>query len=288
MAAKENSYKVINDICKKVSNLKNIEINLGYLEDAHILERNIIFCDYLDYNARELEAYIRRLKVLYYSEETRFLVHLFLDTNLQDKDLETITGISSSTIGRRLNPTGISNSKPFESYMNAFGEDWQFIYDSVVKKRQENLRQAKERGGHVSQLNNVFIQDEKGFFRGSVKLRLDLFANNQDLQCKILANIANYFHLNSGTLANLFGMEEAEVIDILHNINGSITMYDNQERAILEFKAFYLDYCKYKNNELDSSAHLLEIKGEIKTLGQIIAALEINSQVDLNVGSRNV
>lgn len=288
MAAKENSYKVINDIYKKVNNLKNIEINLGYLEDAKILERKIIFREYLEYSARELETYIRLLKQLCYSEETRFLVHLFLDTNLQDKDLEEITGISSSTIGRRLNPAGKASSNPFENYMIAFGEDWKSLYERVVTQRQENLRQGKQRGGHVSQLNNIFIKDENGFFKRAVRLRLDLFASNPELQYKILANIAVYFHLNPVSLSSLFGIKEVEVIDILNSLNGNVIMYDNQESAILEFKAFYLDYAKYKDNELDLNAHLLEIQGEIKTLAQIITALEINSQVDLNVGSRNV
>lgn len=288
MAAKENSYKGIDVLYEKFKHLKEIEINLGYLEDAKILENKILHDKYLNYNARELEDFIRSLKLIYYSEETRFLVHLFLNTNLQDKELEAVTGISSSTIGRRLNPAGLTSANPFENYMIAFGDDWQFIYDRVVKQRQENLRKAKERGGHVSKLNNVFVQNEKGFFQGAIKLRLDLFANNLNLQYKILANIANYFHLNPITLANLFDMEEVEVMDILNTLNGIVNFFDNQERAILEFKSFYLDYSKYKNNELDLDAHLLEIQGEIKPLSQIIAALEINSQVDLNAGSRNV
>ena len=65
-------------------------------------------------------------------KETRQLVNLFLRTNKSDIELSRMTGISSSTVGRRLtNEFGI---------LKAFPERGAEIYELIKENRQKNLQ----------------------------------------------------------------------------------------------------------------------------------------------------
>lgn len=277
MATKESSFKAIDELYRKLRELYDIEIRLGYFQDAEELNANTLHSINIQaFNSRELEAFLKMLRDSYYGEETKFLVHLFQNTNAKDKELERITGISASTIGRRLNPMSKSGDDPFIGYKIAFGEYWEDYYQEVVAKRQENLSLGKTRGGHISQINNISIKDELGHFQGILKPRLDLFSNNPDTQIKVLTNIASYFGLNIESIAMIFGMEEVEIYDLLKNANYPIN--SDQQKAIKEFKEFYIEYIKSKTNNYENNPTLLEVKGVVKSFEVIVGELALNEE----------
>ena len=83
-------------------------------------------------------------------EEIKLLVNLFLKTNLSDIELSEKTGISSSTVGRRLtNKEKIIEvfDKPenkISKYKNLTGND---LYELIRDKRKSNLDKARKKGG---------------------------------------------------------------------------------------------------------------------------------------------
>ena len=86
-----------------------------------------------------------------------FLSKLFLESNYSDIELSNITGISSSSVGRYLT----SNLAK-----EVLGSD---IYTEISRKRQENLYNAKIKGGQNFIKQNVPFKDNEGKFIGSYK-----------------------------------------------------------------------------------------------------------------------
>ena len=143
-------------------------------------------------------------------EETKLLVDLFLETNLSDIELSKKTGISSSTVGRRL-----SNK---DNYLKAFPTNGEELYERVMTNRQNNLKMAKTIGGQSSILNNIQLTDENGQYIAKIpKLRLDILSKNPNIQIKLLHHIALTFRAKLPLLSELFGMEEKEIYDGLCN-----------------------------------------------------------------------
>lgn len=86
-----------------------------------------------------------------------FLSKLFLESNYSDIELSNITGISSSSVGRYLTS---------DLAKEVLGSD---IYNEISKKRQENLYNAKIKGGQNFIKQNVPFKDKEGKFIGSYK-----------------------------------------------------------------------------------------------------------------------
>ena len=175
-------------------------------------------------------------------EETRYLVNLFLETNASDLELEKKTGISSSSIQRRL-----TNKKRIEE---AFNNDKE-IYELVAKRRKENLEKGKIRGGLTSQLNSMYGKENAN----NTKLRLDVFFDNEIAETEFLKNIALTFRANYDTLKELFNYDD-DVLTKLFTGNAMeyLNSYDNtnQEFAKEEIISYYkslLKAFKSKKNE---------------------------------------
>lgn len=146
-------------------------------------------------------------------EETIKLVNLFLQTNASDIELEKLTGISSSTVGRRLtNKQRILAAFPFS------GED---VYKEIMLRRKNNLHKAKVLGGQTSMINNIYLKDEIGKFVGSHKLRLDVFYDDADKQMMFLLHLALTFRLKPSSISDLFQIDEKELLEKLVIISGN-------------------------------------------------------------------
>ena len=86
-----------------------------------------------------------------------FLSKLFLESNYSDIELSNITGISSSSVGRYL------TSDLAKEILD------EKTYNDISKKRQENLYNAKIKGGQNFIKQNVPFKDNEGKFIGSYK-----------------------------------------------------------------------------------------------------------------------
>ena len=190
-------------------------------------------------------------------EETKLLLKLFLETNASDISLSNITGISSSTVGRRL-----SNKANF---ISIFGDEGKKIYEEVKRRRQENLKKGKALGGQTTLLNHVYIKNEDGKFQGSTRLRLDLVYPDIASQYKFLAHATMHFNLSLNTLGELFNINEEDLInnlikynlkyaEILNNI-----LYSKENDDI--GRAFFLNYYRDLLNALKKKD-----KGELQNL----------------------
>ncbi len=188
-------------------------------------------------------------------EETKKLVELFLVNFESDIELSKKTGISSSTIGRRL------ASK--ELIVAAFPKNGEAIYNFVSKKRQQNLQKGKILGAQKSMLSNTYEKDEEGKFTGvSKRLRLDIFYSVKEKQMKLLMHIALTFRTNLSTLANLFQIDENTLLNELLQYNPACSsalkylfFHDNYDQSearakLLDFYNSYLDsLCKHNITE---------------------------------------
>ena len=127
--------------------------------------------------------------------ETKLLVTLFIKNNFpSDEQLSEMTGISSSTVGRRLTNKDNINE--------AFGEQGEKVYAVVSAKRTQNLHNARILGAQLSMLNNG----------NDVKLKLDMLNRDENTQTKILAQIALTYRATLKTLSELFGIDEDELL----------------------------------------------------------------------------
>ena len=123
----------------------------------------------------------------YILAETRYLVEYFLNTNKSDIEISKATGISSSTVGRRL-----TNK---QRIVEAFPEDGLGKYNKVMERRKANLARAKIIGGQTSRLNNSIINGKSKDFSGTTKLSLDILYPNEEQQWEFLMHIALCFRL---------------------------------------------------------------------------------------------
>lgn len=158
-------------------------------------------------------------------DETKQLVELFLATNASDIELSKQTGISSSTIGRRLT----DKSK----ILKAFPENGEKVYTQIKEKRQQNLQAGKVLGGQTSMVNNIYLNGNIGKFEGCHKLRLDVITANELQQWELLMHLALTFRLKLTTLAELFQIEEQQLL-------GKILTYNKKAYNSLLY-LFYRD-----------------------------------------------
>lgn len=182
--------------------------------------------------------------------ETKLLVELFLENKASDIELAKMTGISSSTVGRRLTNR--------ENICLAFPENGPEIFNKVGELRQENLRMAKIIGGQASMHNRTYIKDEMGKFQGSTHLRLDIFYPSIKEQIQLLMHIALTFRAKLPLLAELFHIEEKELLNLLMTHCGSaynsllyLFYHDSsdQEVAKQNIITFYRDFLDAKRSK---------------------------------------
>lgn len=188
-------------------------------------------------------------------DEIKYLVELFLNTSMSDVQLAEKTGLSSSTIGRRLTDKA--------KIIKAYPKNGMEIYEKVMARRKENLQKAKIIGGQTSMLNNTYLLNSDGKFTGSVaKLRLDVIFDNEIEQWEFLCNIALTFKINLKTISRLFQIDEKKALEnlISHNRKAYTSLIylfyrdkTDQEIASTKFISYYkelLAAVKNKDNEL--------------------------------------
>ena len=168
--------------------------------------------------------------------ETKLLVKLFLETNKSDIDLGKETGISSSTVGRRL-----TNK---EVILIAFPEKGEYVYNLIRKKRKENLERGKVLGSQVSSLNNM--NDSS-----NVSLKLDSLFSKEKNKIMFLSHLALYFRAKLPLLEELFGYSKEELIEKIYYYNSHCHesfeyLFNeddyNQEIARINIINFFRDY----------------------------------------------
>lgn len=218
-------------------------------------------------------------------EETILLVIEFLVTNASDIDLAKKVGMSSSTVGRRLT----NQSVVMESY-NAVKENMlkmgfkedkipqsaEELFDTIHKKRQENLLRGKALGGQTTLINHVYLKGEDTLFKGATKLSLNAFYSDKEKQYRFLANAALYFRLHLDTLSTLFQIEEKEILDNMIRICSSsydalkILFYHDtkdQNVARINFMNYYRELLDaVRNKKLDDKKRLISLIGDSKAI----------------------
>lgn len=190
--------------------------------------------------------------------ETKYLVEYYLNTNKSDVEISKATGISSSTVGRRL-----TNKKRI---LEAFPEDGLKKYNEVAERRKANLARAKIIGGQTSRLNNTIVNGKSKDFSGTVKLSLDILHQNQEQQWKFLMHIALCFRLKLGSLANLFHLDEKLIIKKFLGLKGGVynsLLYlfyqdvTDQQIAIEKFLNYYKELLTaIKNKDIEQENNL--------------------------------
>lgn len=169
-------------------------------------------------------------------KETKALVKLFITTNASDIELSKMTGISSSTVGRRL-----TNK---ERIFKSFPDNGEKVYAVITSKRKSNLKQGKLLGGQISMLNSVGNNLEK-----LPKLKLAALSKSKEKQIRILIHMALTFRVKLKLLADLFQTDEQELLEKINLVsNESINKaldylfnYDdyNQELSLANLIDFY-------------------------------------------------
>jgi len=90
-------------------------------------------------------------------EKVKKVVDAFSKTSGSIEEISRMTGISTSSVQRYLNS---------ERVIELFGPE---VADGIKRKLEENLHNAKIKGGQNFALNNVAEKDEFGKFSGSKK-----------------------------------------------------------------------------------------------------------------------
>lgn len=191
--------------------------------------------------------------------ETKELVELFLQTNASDIELSKMTGISSSTVGRRLtNVQNISKAFPLNGLE---------LSRQIKTKRQENLLHGKALGGQTTLINHVYLQQEDGKFNGATKLRLDILAKDENTIYRILMHAALTFRLHPDTLSEMFQIDEKELYEKLLNVSGNcydamMFLFYHDGRSQSKAKSDFLDFYRallnaIRNKDIDEKKRVI-------------------------------
>lgn len=225
----------------------------------------------------------QKLKIV---KETKLLVELFLKTKHSDTELAKITGISSSTVGRRL-----TNK---ERIAEAFTRNGEEIYKTVMSLRKKNLLRGKIIGGQASMLNNVYTNKE-GDFIENTKLRLDIIYDDLKMQMKFLFHLALTFKAKPELLASLFQIDEKEILTQLILVSGkaySSLLYllyhdnTNQEVARNNIITFYKDLLNaIRKRDVVTKKDLIESITDNKVSKILKKDIDINNMTDEEIFS---
>lgn len=140
-------------------------------------------------------------------EETLYLIKIFLQTNESDIELEKRTGISSSTVGRRLTNKAV--------ILQCFSKDGEKIYELIKEKRRKNLERGKILGGQATLLKNANSKE-------SLKLRSDILYSDREKQIKFLTHLFLTFRVKLPLITELFDVSEKEILNDLIKYNPDI------------------------------------------------------------------
>lgn len=199
-------------------------------------------------------------------KETKELVELFLQTNASDIELSKMTGISSSTVGRRLTNTG--------NILKAFPDKGESLAKQIKEKRQENLKQGKALGGQTTLLNHVYLNTADAKFNSSTRLRLDVLSKDENTVYRILMHAALTFRLHPDTMSDMFQIDEKELYKKLLNVAGNcyeammfLFYHDarDQNKAKEEFLNFYRELLNaIRNKDIDDKRRIMSMISDAK------------------------
>jgi len=203
-------------------------------------------------------------------EKTKILVKRFLETNESDIELSLKTGISSSTVGRRLTDKA--------RILKLYPENGEEIFSLISTKRSENQLKGKALGGQTSVLNHGYLKDENGRFLGNTKFRLDLIFDREDLQIKFLKHLILTFRAKLPLITELFPFTEKDILEkILYNSGEGGTYISilylfyhdttNQDIARRNIIVFYRDILNaIKDNDVTAKKYLLSQVSDYQVL----------------------
>lgn len=169
-------------------------------------------------------------------EETKLLVNLFLDTNESDIELSKRTGISSSTVGRRL-----TNKK---NILATFSQNGEELFNKIASIRKNNSYSGKVLGGQISLLNG---RERNAETNG--KLRLEIFSKSKEKQLQLLVHLALTYRLSLTLLSELFQIEENELLEKMLSVcnessSKAIQFLFNKDKYQSKSKEKVLDFCE--------------------------------------------
>lgn len=226
---------------------------------------------------RKLENQIKRVN------ETALLCTEFLLTNASDIELSTKTGISSSTVGRRLTNKDnvlLAYDEVKDNLLEK-GQDIEdipatgsLLFDLIVQKRQENLLRGKSLGGQTTLLNHVYIKSEEGKFDGSTKIKIDVIYKGLESQYRFIVHAALTFRLHLDTLSQMLQIDENELLEnmirIVPSAYDAITslLYhdvNDQEKARNEFLSYYRELLNaIRTKDIEEKKRLINVISDSK------------------------
>ena len=168
-------------------------------------------------------------------KETLILVNLFLKTGYSDIELSSKTGISSSTVGRRLvneeNITTVFNKEENEIKGIKNNSDLtygEYIFNLVRKKRKENLLNGRKKGGEMSIEKHGFIKDLDGKYVNITKIDLNKMFVNPEKQYKFLCLMILTYRVKPKTIKSLLDIPAKE-------IEKNLFLYNKEYNEALEY-----------------------------------------------------
>ena len=182
------------------------------------------------------------------------LVEIFLQNNFSDKELSGITGISASTVGRRLiNKNMIidvfNDEKNKLEYTNNSNDSYgEFIYRLVKNRRKENSYKGRSKGGQKAMTKNGYVKNNKGKYVMFKDFNLDKIFKDDNSKYKFLCLCCLTFRVKP---SNVFKIVNIDVDLLCKNIklyNKSFSrsldyleMFDKtaQNTALINFRNFY-------------------------------------------------
>lgn len=240
---------------------------------------------------RDEQKQIKEQNELKRINETALLCTEFLLTNASDIELSNKTGISSSTVGRRLtNQDYIYKAYDIvkENLINMGLKEEQIsksskeLFEIIQTKRHDNLLKGKALGGQTTLLNHVYLKGEDTLFQGSVKISLNAIYSTVQEQYRFLINAALYFHLHLDTLSLLFQIDEKELLNNMLKYGSrcydslkTLLYHDTKDQSVakLNFVNYYrelIEAIRHKNMETRNK--LIALIGDKK-------AIELNKRI---------
>lgn len=230
---------------------------------------------------RDEQKQIKEQNELKRINETALLCTEFLLTNASDIELSNKTGISSSTVGRRLiNQNYIYKAYDIvkENLINMGLKEEQIpqktteLFELIQTKRHENLLRGKALGGQTTLLNHVYLKDNEAKFQGVTKLSLNAFYVDVNKQYKFLINAALYFRLHLDTISLLFQIDEKELLDNMLSMGSdcydslkALFYNDNKSQDIArkEFVKYYRELLEaIRHKDIEEKKRLISLIGD--------------------------
>lgn len=199
--------------------------------------------------------------------ETKLLVKLFLEYNESDIDLAKRTGLSSSTVGRRLTNRDI--------ILLCFPSNGERLFEIIKEKRKYNLNRGKAIGSQTSIIN---------YLNNTPKLRLDIIYKDEDKQMQFLSHLVLHFRCKPALISELFGFDEDDITTKLLDFNKGCYESFNY----LFYKDNY-DQEQAKINVIDYYRNLIEAisKKDIATKNVLIREISDNKVIEFKNNHTN-